>query len=171
MTILPMQIEDFFLREAGEIPNNAFLPLLVYRKAFNGEPEAIAGEMEEVFDQNGWKPAWRYGIYDFPHYHSTAHEVVGVYRGNARVLFGHVEGVEISLAAGDVVVIPAGVGHQGLESSADFHAVGAYPKGQEPDMMRGRKGERPAADQRIEEVPLPGADPVLGTGGPLMDLW
>lgn len=171
MTILPMQVEDFFLSDAGDVPNNGLLPLLVYRKAREGEPEALAAEFEEVFARNGWEPAWRYGIYDFPHYHSTAHEVIGVYRGTARVRFGHTEGVTIFLSPGDVIVIPAGVSHECLESSQDFHAVGAYPEGQEPDMMRGNSGERPEADQRIEEVSLPAADPVQGVEGPLMELW
>jgi len=171
MITTPMRIEDFYLRETGEFPNNAFLPLLVYRQAFSGPPEALAKELENVFARNGWEPAWRYGIYNFPHYHSTAHEAIGVYRGSARVCFGHTGGKELTVTAGDVVVIPAGVAHECLESSADFHAVGAYPEGQEPDIMKGRPDERPAADERIERVPLPGSDPVHGGGGPLTKLW
>lgn len=171
MTTSDMQIEDYYLHDAGEVPNNRFLPLIIYRRAFAGDGEELAEEIEKVFARHGWPPAWRYGIHDFPHYHSTAHEVLGVYRGRARVRFGHTGGVETELQAGDVVVIPAGVGHECLESTADFHAVGAYPDGQEPDMMKGLAGERPAADHRIEKVPLPKADPAQGREGPMMDLW
>ena len=49
--------------------------------------------------------------------------------------------------------------------------VGAYPRGQSWDMMYGKPGERPGADETIRSVPLPTADPVLGIKGPLMQLW
>ena len=64
--------------------------------------------------------------------------------------------------AGDVIVIPAGVGHQNLGASPDFHVVGGYPVGQQPDLLRGNPGERPAADDRIATVPLPSKDPIRG---------
>lgn len=37
--------------------------------------------MEKVFNVNGWGDAWRNGIYDFVHYHSMTHEVLGVAQG------------------------------------------------------------------------------------------
>jgi uncharacterized protein YjlB len=39
--------------------------------------------MEELFRQNGWRASWRDGIYDYVHYHSRIHEVLGVARGKA----------------------------------------------------------------------------------------
>jgi uncharacterized protein YjlB len=110
-------------------------------------------------------------VYPFPHYHSTAHEVLGVYRGHARLRLGHSTGVEIIAETGDVIVIPAGVGHQNLGASEDFHVVGGYPDGQSADLLRGNKGERPQADRNIEAVPLPIGDPVNGPSGPLTDAW
>jgi len=72
---------------------------------------------------------------------------------------------------GDVLVIPAGVAHKNLGASADLGVVGAYPRGQSPDMNDGHDGERPRADQNIAQVPLPAADPVFGVDGPLMRQW
>jgi uncharacterized protein YjlB len=164
-----MHVEDYYLSGTQEIPNNLLLPLIVYRDAIQGEN--LAEELERIFSSNGWDPAWRYGIYPFAHYHSTAHEVIGVYRGHARVLFGHTGGIPLDLQAGDIVVIPAGTGHECLESSEDFHAVGAYPAGQEPDMIRADPTKIEEALERIDQVPLPEADPVCGADGPLTELW
>ena len=72
---------------------------------------------------------------------------------------------------GDVIVIPAGVAHKNLGASADFRVVGAYPRGQHPDLCTGKPGERPQADRRIARVPLPEQDPVYGPGGPLIAHW
>ena len=163
--------EDYLLADTREVPNNWRLPLLIYRKVLAVPAQKLAVKFESLFSRHGWLPAWRYGIYNFVHYHSTAHEVIGVFQGRAKVRFGHTKGLETWLEAGDVVVIPAGVSHQCLEHSDDFQGVGAYPKGQEPDMMKGLSQERPAADQRIEKVPLPNSDPVMGKNGPLMRLW
>jgi uncharacterized protein YjlB len=71
----------------GEIPNNPDLPVLVYAQAIalHGDP-AVA--IEHVFASNGWPPQWRNGIYDYHHYHSNAHEVLGVARGHVKVRLG-----------------------------------------------------------------------------------
>ena len=152
--------------DAGDIPNSR-LPLLVYAGAAPADADAI----EALFRRNGWQPAWRYGVYPFPHYHSTAHEVLGVYRGSARIRLGHSAGRVFDVKAGDVIVIPAGVGHENLGASEDFHVVGGYPPGQRADLLRGRDGERPEADKNIARVPLPTSDPVYGESGPLIALW
>jgi uncharacterized protein YjlB len=165
------KLEDFLLGDAGSVPNNWLLPLVIYREVLGSPGSDAACELERTFARHGWPPAWRFGIYDFVHYHSSAHEAVGISSGRALVRFGHTAGVETWLETGDVAVIPAGVGHQALEWTPDFLAVGAYPAGQKADMMRGIAGERPASDQRIDKVPLPASDPVFGKDGPLMALW
>lgn len=164
------KIEDYYFSETDAIPNNVLLPLLIYRKVISLEGD-VAGRLEKTFQSHGWKPAWRYGIYDFAHYHSTAHEVIGVYRGRANVVFGHDGGIQTWLNPGDVVVIPAGTGHQSIESTKDFHAVGAYPRGQEPDLIKAEPSAKSDAIQRIEKVNLPGEDPLYGEEGPLIELW
>lgn len=155
----------------GAIPNNPALPFLVYPGALNLAADDPAATCEAVFAANDWGGSWRNGIYPFPHYHSTAHEVLGVCRGEAKVRFGGAAGIELTVCAGDVVVIPAGVGHQNLGASPDLLVVGAYPRGQRFDLCRGRPEERPQALENIARVPLPAADPVYGADGPLVEHW
>jgi uncharacterized protein YjlB len=160
------------LRDDGRFPNSK-LPLLLYRQAavvpeHDPDPAAI---FEDLFAANGWRGIWRDGIYPYHHYHSTAHEVLGVYRGSANVQFGGALGIVHEIQRGDVVVIPAGVAHRNLRSSAEFGVVGAYPEGQDWDMNYGRPGERPRADRNIARVALPKLDPVYGDGGPLREKW
>ncbi|MCD7099293.1 cupin domain-containing protein [Stenotrophomonas sp. MMGLT7] len=153
----------------GSIPNSR-LPLLLYRGAFAARADAGARWLEQRFASNGWTGAWRWTVYPFHHYHSNTHEVLGVFSGSATLQLGGENGQAVEVAAGDVIVIPAGVGHKRLRASDGFQLVGAYPDGRSPDLMRGEDGERPAADLRIAQVPLPARDPLLGEGG-LCSLW
>lgn len=116
---------DILIEDDGTFPNNGRLPLLVLPGAFSGEPgEELARAMEEAFAQNSWPPSWRNGVFRYHHYHSTAHETLGVYSGRAVVLFGGDDGVRQEVEAGDVVVIPAGVSHKLLEESGGFRVSG-----------------------------------------------
>jgi uncharacterized protein YjlB len=158
------------LKDDGTFPNNDNLPLIVYRQAIvygNEGPEVV----EKIFSRNGWGGSWRNGIYGYHHYHSTAHEVLGVYSGSCKVQLGGPEGRSFDIKKGDVVLIPAGVAHKNLGSSSDFRVVGAYPEGQSWDMNYGKPGERPAADENIAKVALPEMDPVFGKEGPVNEQW
>ena len=156
----------------GAIPNNPRLPFILYRGAVDlsncSDPAAV---FEELFRSNGWGNSWRNGIYGFVHYHSSAHEVLGIARGWAKVRFGGDHGKVYDLSAGDVVVLPAGTGHQSLSASKDLLVVGAYPPGAQYDECRGSSQERARALQSIPKVPLPQMDPVYGAGGPLLEAW
>ena len=132
------------------------------------EPATV---FEALFTANGWPAAWRNGIYPFHHFHSTAHEALGVYRGTATARFGGEGGVDMTVSAGDVVIIPAGVGHKAIEASPDLGIVGAYPAGSGPDLCRGAPGERPASLAAIARVTVPARDPLYGAGGPLREHW
>ena len=159
------------LEDDGTFPNNPARPLIVYKKAIRIESNQGANIIEDIFHANNWGGSWRNGIYPFHHYHSTAHEVLGVYKGEARVQFGGEKGPILAVEAGDVVVIPAGVAHKNINSSHDFRVVGAYPAGQTWDMNYGKEGERPTADKNIATVPDPETDPVYGSKSPLLKLW
>ncbi len=161
----------FPLRDDGTIPNNERLPLLFYRLAIQPSSEVSAEAFEQLFAENGWTDGWRNGVYSYHHYHSTAHEVLGVYSGSATIQFGGENGIKQEVGAGDAVVIPAGVAHKNLGSSFGFGVVGAYPRGQQMDMCYGKKGERPRADENIARVPLPQSDPLGGERGSLLEQW
>jgi uncharacterized protein YjlB len=164
------QVDAIRFEDDGAIPNNR-LPLLVYPGVVAVTGPDPAAAFETRFAAHGWRGAWRNGIYPFPHYHSTAHEVLGIARGEARVRFGGGKGTVLTVRAGDVVVIPAGVGHQNLGASADLLVVGAYPGGADWDLCRGRPEERPRVLDNIAQVALPAADPVHGEDGPLLEHW
>ena len=104
-----MRTEHILLSPDPPFPNNDVLPLLLYRGV--ADPAAEAAWFETVFARNGWTGSWRNGVYGYHHFHSTAHEVLGCYGGQATVRFGGPEGPEVTFGAGDAVVIPAGVGH------------------------------------------------------------
>lgn len=161
------------LPDDGQFPNNVLCPLLVYRKALHlpATDTAVAKNVMELLESNGWTNGWENGIYDYHHYHSTAHEVLALIKGSARVQFGGPSGISLLLEPGDVVVIPAGVAHKNISGHNDFSCVGAYPDGQQYDMNYGRHGERPAADHTIRNLPIPATDPIYGVNGPLIKNW
>lgn len=152
-------------------PNNPLLELCLLREVFPGEGEQLAIQFEQTFGANQWPPVWRNGLYDFHHFHSTAHEALGVYSGWIKACFGGPGGVTLIARAGDVIVIPAGVSHQNLDQSPDFRVVGAYPNGQQFDMRYGEPAEYEQVINMVQSVPLPSTDPVYGKDGPLMKLW
>lgn len=165
------QYQSFMFEDDGTYPNNARLPLIVLRQVFEAASALNPETIETVFAENGWESAWRNGLFTFHHYHSSAHEALGIYSGRVKAQLGGPGGEVISARAGDVIIIPAGVSHKNLDQSPDFSVVGAYPRGQVWDMMYGKPGERPRADEAIRSVPLPAADPVFGKNGPLMQQW
>jgi len=162
--------EQFRFEDDGVFPNSV-LPLLVYRRALTADGQDPASVFEERFANNDWCNSWRDGVYSFAHYHSTTHEILGVYRGTASLRLGGQVGRTVEVNFGDVIVIPAGVAHEKVGASADFAVVGAYPDGREWDLLRGRPGERPEADQRIAALPIPENDPIYGAEGPLRQIW
>jgi uncharacterized protein YjlB len=131
----------------------------------------LADRFEETFERNGWPPAWRYTIYDYPHYHSTTHEVIGIFRGEADVRFGDDVGFTARISAGDVVVIPAGVSHQRLWQTDDFRGVGAYPHGCDVDEVRKDSKVAPSTvENDIRRIAIP-PDPLTGGRSPLGEIW
>ena len=164
------EVQKYLFKDDGRIPNNPTLPLLIYSEVLPTRRD-LPSICEELFRNNGWGGSWRDGVFTYHHYHSTAHEVLGIVRGTARIAFGGEAGVTVEVAAWDVAVIPAGVGHRNLGSSRDFLVAGAYPEGQSWDLRTGESDERPEVLENIRKVPLPGTDPVFGGEGPLNEYW
>lgn len=163
-----MTPETHNFEDDGGIPNS-LLPVLIYQGAVGRDAGAAA--YEDLFADHGWLGAWRDGIFPFHHFHSTAHEVLGIAAGSASVMLGGPQGETFALTPGDVVVLPAGTGHRNLGSSADLLVIGAYPNGMRWDLRRGDPAEHDEVLANIARVPLPDKDPVKGAGGPLLELW
>jgi uncharacterized protein YjlB len=163
------QIERFELKDDGIFPNNK-LPALLYKGVLNIPFLFPATHVKNLFKKNNWTNAWAFGIYEYHHYHSTTHEVLGVYEGKTTLQLGGDNGVKIDIEKGDVLVIPAGVAHKNLGKEKDVNCVGAYPNGMDYDMNYGKPGERPQTDENIKAVPIPATDPVYGAGG-LTEIW
>lgn len=166
----PRDVETFLIEPAGAIPNHPRLPLLVYRAVLLPELTNAAA-CQSLFKRNRWGGNWVDGIFDYWHFHVTGHEALGCVAGRGRVAFGGDGGVEAEIAAGDVVVIPAGVGHKRLDASSDFTIVGGYPPGQSGAIACPGDIEVDEAAERIAALELPATDPVFGREGPLTKRW
>ena len=160
--------EKIQLSRNGWMPNNEHLPVLIYRRAFQLS-ELVPERMEETFERNAWPAQWRNGIYDFHHYHSTAHEVLGFASGKGLVVLGGEGGQTVSVEAGDIFVLPAGTGHCRLSSDDHFLVIGAYPRGQHWDICRSAPDEE--ARSRMSQLPFPPSDPVFGAARELRKIW
>jgi uncharacterized protein YjlB len=166
-----IDVGEYLFEDHGSIPNNPTLPLLVYPQALAGT-ELDPSRCKEMLSENGWGGSWVDGVFPYHHYHSTSHEVLCVIGGSASIAFGGPQGETIEVTAGDVVVIPAGVGHCNRGSGGGFSVIGAYPRGQENyDLRTGELGERPEVLENISNAALPGSDPLFGEEGPLSRSW
>lgn len=165
--------ETILFADDGETPNNPRLPLVLYRGAVQLEGAADpAAVFEEAFARHGWRDGWRNGIFDFLHFHTGAHEVLGIARGQVTVELGGAKGSLIELRAGDVAVLPAGTGHRRIAGSRDLLVVGAYPDGGgNSDHVTPKRIDHTKAVAAIASTPLPEQDPVYGSDGPLTRLW
>ena len=166
----PLGTETFVFRSNGIVPNSS-LPLIVRRGAIPPSEHDPAKAFKATFARNGWTNAWLDGIHDFHHYHSNAHEVLGIVSGSARVRFGGEDGDLVGVTAGDVVVIPAGVAHALHRSERRLRGGRRLSGRRRLRHVRDDPGALAASQQRIAQVPVPDADPVDGADGPLVKLW
>jgi uncharacterized protein YjlB len=161
-----MRLETWTAPPGDAIPNNPYFPVLVYRDV--DAVAAGADAVRELFASHGWGGSWVARVFEFHHFHSTSHEVLGVIAGEATLELGGPQGEAFEVSAGDVLVLPAGTGHRRAGSDAAFRVVGAYPAGQEDyDLLRGDDpAEVAAARERIAALGPPPEDPVGGEGVP-----
>ncbi|CAE7027348.1 hypothetical protein PTT_04954 [Pyrenophora teres f. teres 0-1] len=175
LSLTPLQtlrLSAHYIPSHAHIPNTTphAHPLLIYHSAFpSSTPPTV---LESHLPKNFLKPQWRYTMYQTTHYHSTTHEVLCVFSGRARLLFGGEANpgkVEEEFKAGDAIVVPAGVGHRLLEDlEGGFEMVGAYPEGCSWDMCYGKAGEEEKA-RKVGKVGWLKRDPLYGDDGPV--LW
>lgn len=146
-----------------DVPNSV-LPALLYRDVLAPNVARKGERFRTVFKKNGWTGLWTDTIYDYTHFHSNAHEVLGIAEGKVTVKLGGESGRLFRLKAGDMLVIPAGVGHRRAGGDEGLKVIGAYPPGQSHFDMK-RKG------RAVPKVPLPPTDPVYGEDGPAVRFW
>ncbi|KAJ5167005.1 uncharacterized protein N7482_005786 [Penicillium canariense] len=153
------------------IPNTSFQskPLMIYHGAFDATPVELERRLEAIGEV---VPQWVYTMYSTTHFHSTTHEALGVVAGRARLCFGGEENpqrFEPTVQRGDLIIIPAGVGHRLLEDQGDetFKMVGSYPRGKQWDMCYGEAGEEEKVNE-IRNLPWFRHDPLYGDDGPVL---
>lgn len=162
-------VQTYYFEANHGIPNHPTLPVLLYPQALQAKPT----DTESIFNQNHWLNSWTNGVFNYHHYHSNAHEVLGVISGQVTVQLGGEEGQLFTMYAGDVVVLPAGTGHKRISASPDFRIVGAYPDGMSYNTHTATETEKEHATAlaEISHVPLPKMDPIYGSQGPLLKYW
>ena len=168
-----LRVEGFQIPAYQLIPNTSIQkkPLMIYHSAFDSKADAKAIE-SHLSSKGIVDPAWRYPMYSTTHFHSTTHEVLVAFNGKAKLCFGGEENLgkrEVVMEKGDVIVVPAGVGHSLLEDmDGGFEMVGSYPRGgKQWDMCYGRQGEEEKV-KAIEGLRWFEKDPVYGDDGPIL---
>jgi uncharacterized protein YjlB len=165
-------IEELRCKRNKNFPNSK-LPVLIYRGALvlPKSKNRSSKIVQNIFLRNGWSNSWHDGIYDFHHYHSKTHECMAIVKGNASVIFGGPGGIKKKLSSGDLIILPAGVGHKCQKHDEDFCCVGAYPQGKDYDIIHGEPAEYDKARKRIKNLSIPRKDPLFGKEGFLKSYW
>lgn len=165
-----MKLFHKVLPSSGNFPNSS-LPVLHYQEAFDPGTVNLGEVVQNTFKSNGWVRMWVNGIYDFHHYHSNNHEVLGITAGHATVILGGEEGILLKLNKGDVLVLPAGTAHKRVKGVSGFSCVGAYSINVPYNMRYGEEEEFDEAVKQIKSLPMPETDPVYGGDGPLLHYY
>ncbi|KAE8147836.1 RmlC-like cupin domain-containing protein [Aspergillus avenaceus] len=153
------------------VPNTSIQskPLMIYHQAFDASTNQLQDHLLEIGEVI---PQWVYSMYKQTHFHSTTHEVLAVVSGQARLCFGG-EGnpgrFEPIVRRGDLIIVPAGVGHRLLDDvgSESFQMVGAYPRNKDWDMCYGAPDEEEKVNS-IERLGWFQKDPLYGPDGPAL---
>ena len=160
--------KTFYFKDDGTIANS-HLPVIMYSEVTDAEVNA--DWFEKRFMQNNWTNNWRDIILSYDHFHSNTHEVLAVAYGNVTLQIGGSKGQVIELSVGNVLIIPAGVGHCAISTQTNYQVVGGYPNGGSWDLFTGTADERKQALENISKVSIPTTDPIFGSRGILLELW
>jgi uncharacterized protein YjlB len=161
-----MKVEVLLLPPSEFVPNHPDLPVLIYT---DGDQARNSQFFKSTFAKNGWSGIWVNGVFDYHHYHTTAHEVLGVGKGEADLQIGGPMGPILSVKQAQCLLLPAGTGHKLIKRSDHFQVVGAYPTNSGVDIQRAAPSAEMMA--RIKNLPLPKSDPLLGAAGGLLKHW
>jgi len=157
------RVRKIYFGKAADVPNST-LPVLLYRSVLSPHAAGKARAFRAHFKRTGWAGIWTDTIYDYTHFHSNAHEVLGIAEGKVTLRLGGEDGSLFRLKAGDMLVLPAGTGHRRVGSDEGLKVIGAYPPGQSHYNMK-RRG------RAVPRVALPSTDPFYGAGGHLIKEW
>ncbi|KAK0379515.1 hypothetical protein CMEL01_16516 [Colletotrichum melonis] len=180
------QPEAYPLKRTAHCPNND-LPVLIYRDVLQPLNEESASER---LQRHGWEKKGTWGTISLKHFHPNTHECYGVFQGSSELVFGEGvsddvgSGVRCIVRAGDVVVVPAGVGHASVskaegaadpvEGEPEYRYVGVYPKGSphyKYEIGKKKLEEKSGLLEEVSAVPVPPNDPLYGIDGPLVRIW
>jgi uncharacterized protein YjlB len=156
-------------RAEADMPNSR-LPLVLWRGRL---PSSARGgtAATALFRRNGWQGTWVYTVFPYWHFHTRGHEVLACVSGRARIGFGGDRGIKVDVEAGDVCVIPAGVGHRRYDASGDFQMAGGYPPGQQGNIVRPGEIDGQTAAGEIAALALPETDPISGMADGIAAIW
>jgi uncharacterized protein YjlB len=157
------RVRKIHFEKAVDVPNSP-LPVLLYRGVLAPHTANKADTFRARFKKSGWAGIWTDTIYDYTHFHSNAHEVLGIAEGKVTLRLGGEQGSILRLKAGDMLVLPAGIGHRRVGDDEGLKVIGACPRGQSHFDMK-RKG------RTTRKVLLPSEDPFYGPDGPLIRAW
>lgn len=130
------RVRKICFEKAADVPNST-LPVLLYRSVLLRRTAGKASAFRRHFRSASLTGIWTDTIYDYTHFYSNAHEVLGVAEGKVTLRLGGDGGSLVRLKAGDMLVLPAGVGHRRIGGDDGLRVIGAYPRGQSHyDMKR-----------------------------------
>ncbi|GAA5919069.1 hypothetical protein JCM1841_003732 [Sporobolomyces salmonicolor] len=170
-----LRTSSYQLPAHGRLPNTSLQrrPLLIYHGAFPPSSCTASTIEAHLAAVGAVVPQWRYSMYPTTHFHSTSHEVLCVCAGRAELCFGgkdNPERAQVVAQKGDVIVVPAGVGHRLLEDlEGGFEMVGSYPPGCSWDMCYGKEGEEDKGEA-IKKLKWFERDPIYGEEGPALEV-
>jgi uncharacterized protein YjlB len=76
MELQTTNVEQISLQDNGVFPNSR-LPALLYKNALVIPVLFPGTHLRNIFKRNGWSNSWDAGIFEYHHYHSVTHEMLG----------------------------------------------------------------------------------------------